>query len=344
METKVAPTYATLVMGYIEEQLYSKLKESSSDENVILFIQENWKRFLDDCFWIKSMKELKNFHVILNSINPSIQSTMEYSRMIKTRTMSSSKGDRKGSAHSAAHSDRHPSAHSSAKHGSCKDNKDTKHGADDNVAFMEFKDAKGHVYVIIRFNREDLLTVRNSCALQKKVIENYGGTIVGLAERVTIYEGKRWPQHPEKSLLVFEFSTEKGARLWLASDPKFKQQDWPHVWDNIDILILPMNYIPTAGTKSFMLTEIRELRDCNFQCNYVASTATLLDKMNIQHGVVASSECECKRGNWVNRKSYVLLHRAHMPMQIDQFYYSGEYIGCLFKSKVELEIVIDRTA
>lgn len=69
--------------------------------------------------------------------------------------------------------------------------------------------------------------------------------------QITIYEGRRWPQHPEKSLLVLEFTTEKGARLWLKSDPKFKQQDWPHVWDSADVLMLPLTYIPTAGKLSY---------------------------------------------------------------------------------------------
>ena len=46
------------------------------------YIKENWKRFLDDCFiiWNKTIDELNLFHNILNSINPSIQFTVEHSK------------------------------------------------------------------------------------------------------------------------------------------------------------------------------------------------------------------------------------------------------------------------
>lgn len=78
MGTKVAPTYATLVMGYFEELLYSEISRSF-DHAFTDYIKKNWKRFLDDCFvfWIKSVDDLKNFHSILNSIHASIQFTIE---------------------------------------------------------------------------------------------------------------------------------------------------------------------------------------------------------------------------------------------------------------------------
>ena len=47
--TKFAPTYATLVLAYLEEILYSKV-EIKFDKEFALYIKENWKRFLDDCF------------------------------------------------------------------------------------------------------------------------------------------------------------------------------------------------------------------------------------------------------------------------------------------------------
>lgn len=49
MGTKVAPTYASLVMGYLEEKLYSILPDIF-DADFTLYIKENWKRYLDDCF------------------------------------------------------------------------------------------------------------------------------------------------------------------------------------------------------------------------------------------------------------------------------------------------------
>ncbi|XP_071171038.1 uncharacterized protein [Mytilus edulis] len=80
MGTKVAPTYATLVMGYIEKQLYEKIP-SEFDENFRVYIEENWKRYLDDCFifWTKSEVELNKFHSMLNALNESIQFTYDSS-------------------------------------------------------------------------------------------------------------------------------------------------------------------------------------------------------------------------------------------------------------------------
>ena len=44
----VAPTYATLVMRYPEIQFYKKCKREFGANNV-KYIEENWRRFLDDC-------------------------------------------------------------------------------------------------------------------------------------------------------------------------------------------------------------------------------------------------------------------------------------------------------
>ena len=65
MGTKFAPTYATLVLAYLEEKLYSEI-ETKFGKEFAIFIKENWKRFLDDCFvfWTKSKDDLKTFHLI----------------------------------------------------------------------------------------------------------------------------------------------------------------------------------------------------------------------------------------------------------------------------------------
>ena len=49
MGTKFAPTYATSVMGYLEENLYKTIKQKYGIHEAKLF-RENWKRFFDDCF------------------------------------------------------------------------------------------------------------------------------------------------------------------------------------------------------------------------------------------------------------------------------------------------------
>ena len=43
--TKFAPTYATLVLAYLEEMLYSQT-EIEFDKELADYIKDNWKRFL----------------------------------------------------------------------------------------------------------------------------------------------------------------------------------------------------------------------------------------------------------------------------------------------------------
>lgn len=81
MGTKVAPTYASLVMGYLEEKLYSILPDIF-DADFTLYIKENWKRYLDDCFifWTKTEEDLIKFHSILNELQASIKFTIDVHR------------------------------------------------------------------------------------------------------------------------------------------------------------------------------------------------------------------------------------------------------------------------
>ncbi|XP_062602971.1 uncharacterized protein LOC134264726 [Saccostrea cucullata] len=78
MGTKVAPTYATLTLGYLETLLKSELVKEWGEEFADL-IETNWKRFLDDCFiiWHGDMEKLTQFHKILNGLNSNIQFTLE---------------------------------------------------------------------------------------------------------------------------------------------------------------------------------------------------------------------------------------------------------------------------
>ena len=64
MGTKFAPTYATLVLAYLEEKLYSEI-ETKFEKEYAIFIMGNWKRFLDDCFvfWTKSKYNLKKHSI-----------------------------------------------------------------------------------------------------------------------------------------------------------------------------------------------------------------------------------------------------------------------------------------
>ena len=79
MGTKFAPTYATLVLAYLEEKLYMKVEEEF-DAEFADYLRQWWKRFLDDCFifWNKSEEELRKFHQILNNLHPDLKFTIEY--------------------------------------------------------------------------------------------------------------------------------------------------------------------------------------------------------------------------------------------------------------------------
>ena len=73
MGTKVAPTYATLVLAFLEEKMYKTVKIEKG-EIIAKYIKEQWKRFLDDCFifWERSMTDFTYFESVLNSLHPDI--------------------------------------------------------------------------------------------------------------------------------------------------------------------------------------------------------------------------------------------------------------------------------
>ena len=49
MGTKMAPLYATLVLGYLEKQMYQKAVTEFGEE-MGSYIENNWLRYLDDCY------------------------------------------------------------------------------------------------------------------------------------------------------------------------------------------------------------------------------------------------------------------------------------------------------
>ena len=81
MDTIYAPTHATLSMKYFETKLYSAWTFKYG-ELLVEYIKENWNRFLNDCCTVLKSSQIrpKELLLTLNSINPSIQFTMEYSK------------------------------------------------------------------------------------------------------------------------------------------------------------------------------------------------------------------------------------------------------------------------
>ena len=80
MGTIAAPTYATLVVGYLEIQFYDKIK-CSYGEDAMRYIMNNWDRFLDDCFSTLDCNIItpEQLSDILNDLHPKIKFTMENS-------------------------------------------------------------------------------------------------------------------------------------------------------------------------------------------------------------------------------------------------------------------------
>ena len=80
MGTKMAPSYATLVRGYLENELYSQVSSKMGKE-IGHYVSTNWRRFLDDCYinWPYGEGKLKELHDILNNLDNRIQLTAETS-------------------------------------------------------------------------------------------------------------------------------------------------------------------------------------------------------------------------------------------------------------------------
>ena len=79
MSTNVAPTYATFVLAYLETILYKRLQEE--DNAFALYVKENWKRYLNDCFIFleRPIEDLIRFEKILNSLHKDIRFKMQVS-------------------------------------------------------------------------------------------------------------------------------------------------------------------------------------------------------------------------------------------------------------------------
>lgn len=80
MWTKMAPTYATLTLGYLEEKMYEKARRQF-DHQTTQNIKNGWKRYLDDCFiiWNESDANLTVFLDIVNNLDPNINFTLDES-------------------------------------------------------------------------------------------------------------------------------------------------------------------------------------------------------------------------------------------------------------------------
>ena len=80
MSTIFARTHAALSMGYFGIKLYSVCTKYG--ELLAEYIKKNWNCSLDDCYAVLRSSQISPEELLLtlNSINPSIQFTVEYSK------------------------------------------------------------------------------------------------------------------------------------------------------------------------------------------------------------------------------------------------------------------------
>ena len=78
MGTKFAPVYSALILAYLEEKTYQGT-EKAFDSDFRLYLETNFKRFLDNCFLIfkQSEEDLKKFYDLLKGLHSSIRFTLE---------------------------------------------------------------------------------------------------------------------------------------------------------------------------------------------------------------------------------------------------------------------------
>ncbi len=81
MGTKMAPTYATLVLGYLELKLYALFEDKYGPEGRE-YIKKNFKRYLDDVFCLWDSNKYGDVTFLYNGYNnlvPNMKFTMEQS-------------------------------------------------------------------------------------------------------------------------------------------------------------------------------------------------------------------------------------------------------------------------
>ena len=79
MGTIFAPTYGTLSIGYIEIKLCSACTFKYG-KHLAEYNKEKCNCFLDDCYIDLWSRKISSEELLLKSVNPSIQFTMEYSK------------------------------------------------------------------------------------------------------------------------------------------------------------------------------------------------------------------------------------------------------------------------
>ena len=80
MGTKMAPTYATVTLAYLKENLYEMIGKKYGNDIKEEFTK-SWKRYLDDCFIFckNPWGDINELYDLLQNLHPKIKFTMEHS-------------------------------------------------------------------------------------------------------------------------------------------------------------------------------------------------------------------------------------------------------------------------
>ena len=80
MGTKVAPTYAILTLGFLEESILYPTVNKNLGNSALLYFKRNFFRYIDDCFilWPKLFPHPGTLLNLLNAMHPAIKFSAQY--------------------------------------------------------------------------------------------------------------------------------------------------------------------------------------------------------------------------------------------------------------------------
>lgn len=193
-------------------------------------------------------------------------------------------------------------------------------------SFPKLRKSCKEVYLFMRGKKEYVRRLKNAFVKDKRVVANYGGRYLGMAEDVKRYEGDLYQGLPEQCVILIEFPDEQHATRWTESGI-FKQKDFPSPADEVEMFCVPVKYLPEEDLCAFQLTEMYGLHvpASEFQQKYVEGVAKLMNSRHIYNGVVATHDTKRLRNCMIRPNTFVLLNCADDESKLTDFYDSKEY-------------------
>lgn len=193
--------------------------------------------------------------------------------------------------------------------------------------FPKLQKSSGEVYLFMRGKKEFVQRLINAFIRDKRVVANYGGCYLGIADNIQRYEGDLYRGLAEQCIIVIQFRDMAHAERWTQSSNLFKQKDFPSPSDEVEIFAIPVSYMPNEELQSFQLTEMYGLmvNPDQFQDNYVNHVTKLMNAKRIYHGVIASHQVSRLRNCMIRPDTFVLVNCADSEAKLKEFYDSAEY-------------------